>query len=278
MIRFPTKEDLRELQAFNQPFCLTIYVAVADHDAMTDPNRIMMKNVLRDAERSAASAGMDARDIKTMLRPLRMMIVNNELRIQGGSFALFMHPTLFRCYRIPQVEPHIQILQAGFYLGPLERAITENREYYVLALGHKNVRLFAGDRYNLVPVDIEGLPANMKDSLGIDEYPKSRELHAIAPADRGKGSNAFHEQYNVSQTDKAMLKEFFRLVDRRIHGYLRKHPKPLLLAGVNYILPIYRGVNTYSELIDGSIAGNQDSPDMPTLRKKAWGLVERMGT
>lgn len=277
MIRFPTKKDLQELQKYDQPLCLTIYAPVADHDLMTASTGIMIKNVIRQAEQAAISSGMDMRDIKKMLRPLRQLVVNNEFRpVRTGSIAIFAHPVFFRCYQIPNVEPHIQIIQTGFYLGPLERAVGQNQSYYVLALGHKNVRLFEGDRYDLEPVGLKGLPATMEKMLGIDEYPKSRELHAVAPADRGKGSNAFHEQYNVSQTDKTMLKEFFRLIDRRIHEYVRKHPKPLILAGVNYVLPIYREINTYPGLLDESIIGNNDDPDLSVLRKKAWGYIEQL--
>jgi hypothetical protein len=164
-------------------------------------------------------------------------------------------------------------VETGFNLEPLLEVMQNSQQYYILALGHKNVRLYEGDHYDLKPVNLKNFPADMKETLGIDEYPQSRETHTIAPASSGKGSEAYHEQYNVSQTDKAMLLEFFRRIDHRLHNFLLYHQKPLVLAGVNYLLPIYHKVNTYPGLLSESITGNQDYPDLPMLREKACNLV-----
>jgi hypothetical protein len=146
-------------------------------------------------------------------------------------------------------------------------------DYYLLALSHKHVRLFEGDRYRLKPVELKNFSGDLEETLRIDEFPHSRETHTIAPASSGKGSEAFHQQYNVAETDKKMLLEFFRRIDHRLHAFLLFHEKPLLLAGVGYLLPIYRKVNTYAGLLDEAVIGNQDRTDIYTLGKKAWQTV-----
>ena len=146
-------------------------------------------------------------------------------------------------------------------------------DYYLLALSHKHVRLYEGDRYRLQQVQLSNFSGDMVETLGIDEYPHSRETHTIAPASSGKGSEGFHQQYNVSQTDKKMLLEFFRRIDHRLHAFLLYHEKPVLLAGVKYLLPLYRKVNTYAGLLDVDITGNQDRSDIHSLGKKAWDKV-----
>lgn len=277
MINFPNQQELTELREFNEPFCLTIYSPFINPNTATNPNRIEMKNLLREAETALQSAGVKPRDIKKTLRPAKLLLEGHEFwPIHHQSLALFMHPKLFRYYHIPDHDiPYLLTVESGFNLAPLLRAMQNNQQFYILALGHKNVRLFEGDHFSLKPVKLKDFPTDMKDLLGIDEYPKSRETHTIAPARAGKGSEAYHEQYNVSQTDKDMLLEFFRRIDHRLHNFLIHHQKPLIIAGVEYLLPMYRKVNTYPGLLKGAILGNQDYVDLVALRDKAWRLAGR---
>lgn len=276
MINFPNPQELNELKTFSEPFCLTVYAPIIDPSAATNPNRIEVKNMLREAETALLSAGVKPRQVKKTLRPARLLLEDHEFwSIHHESLVLFMHPQLFRFYHIPDhTTPYMLTVETGFNLEPLLQAMQNNQQYYILALGHKNVRLYEGDHYSIKPVQLKNFPSDMKGTLGIDEYPKFRETHTIGPASKGKGSEAYHKQYNVSQTDKAMLLEFFRRIDQRLHNFLTYRKKPLVLAGVNYLLPIYRKVNTYPDLVSGAITGNQDYPNLQSLKDKAWQMVE----
>lgn len=277
MIHFPNQQELKELEAFNEPFCLTIYVPFIDANAATNPNRIELKNFLREAETALLSAGVKPRDVKKTLRPARLLLEDHEFwPIHHESLVLFMHPKLFRYYHIPDhATPYILTVETGFNVEPLLKVMENNKRYFVLALGHKNVHLYEGDHYQLRLVQLKDFPADMKQTLNIDEYPNWRETHGIAPSYMGKGSEAVHGQYNVRQTDKDMLLEFFRRIDKRLHNFLFRQQRPLIIAGVSYLLPIYRKANTYPGLLPGAITGNQDNADLQTICRKAGQLVKR---
>lgn len=147
--------------------------------------------------------------------------------------------------------------------------------FFLLTLSHNKITLFKGDEYGLVPVPLAGFSKPMEKILNIDEYPKSSETHAIKPAGPQKGSEAFHGHYNVSQTDKIMLQEYFRRVNRRLRPVLLRENLPLIIAGVNYLLPIYRRVNTYSNLFPQSLTGNFDRLSATTMHQKAWRLIKK---
>lgn len=277
MINFPSQKELQELRAFNQPFCLTIYAPFIDPNTPANPNRIELKNLLREGKTALVSAGVAPGDVKKTLRLARQLMEDHEFwPIHHEGLVLFMHPKLFRYYHIPDhTTPHMLTVETGFNVEPLLKAMEDNKRYFVLALGHKNVRLYEGDHYQLKPVLFKNFPADMKQTLNIDEYPKWRETHGIAPSYMGKGSEAVHGQYNVSQTDKDMLLEFFRRIDHRLHNFLFRQSKPLIIAGVNYLLPIYRKANTYPGLLGDAIIGNQERTDLKTIRDKTWRLVEQ---
>lgn len=143
--------------------------------------------------------------------------------------------------------------------------------FFILALGHKNVRLYQGDRISIDLVDIKDFPADMKQTLGIDEYPNELSVHTVIKAGTIKGVSA--SQYDTANTDKVMLKEFFRRVDNMLHTFLIQHNYPLILAGVDYVQAMYRGVNSYPHLIQQGIPGNQDEAKNKDLHQYALNIL-----
>lgn len=147
----------------------------------------------------------------------------------------------------------------------------KDQPFYILAVGHKNVRLFEGNRTSIHLLDIKGFPADMESTLGLDEYPNERSVHTVMRAGRETGVSA--GQYSVPNTDKVMLKEFFRRVDKMLHDLLMKHKYPLILAGVDYVQAIYRSVNSYPYLVGQGISGNQDVAVEKSLHRRALAIV-----
>lgn len=274
MTGFPDTQQLAELRGFDKPCCVTIYAPAAS-SAEADPNRIEMKNLLRQASIALGDTALTQRDIKKTLRPVKDLLKNGRFWSQHrGSLALFVHADFFRWYQIPTIDiPHEVTVEQGFNLEPLLAAMRDNRSYFVLTLGHKDVQLYEGDRYNLEPVPLKDFPADMREVLRLDENPQAWETHSIAPGRAGKASEAMHGQYNVSQVDKQRLEKFFRRIDHRLHRYLAKRNKPLILAGVGYLLPIYRKVNTYTNLWPEGIRSNVKGKQPAEIRHKAWALI-----
>lgn len=275
MINFPTKQELEELQAFHEPFCLSMYVPYIEPNTPENPSRIEVKNLLREAEIALTSAGASDSAIQKTIQPIRKQMEQSEIRpARSESLAFFSHPNLFRSYHIPNDEtPYSLTVAAGFNTDTIEQAMQMNQPYFVLALSHKNVRLYEGDRDSIHEIELKNFPHDMLETLRIDEFPKSAETHSIASARTGKGSEAVHEQYNVRQVNKTMLKEFFRLVDREIHSHLQKHPYPLILAGVAYELAMFRSINTYPHLAPDAITGNLDNAPLDDIRDNAWAII-----
>jgi hypothetical protein len=112
----------------------------------------------------------------------------------------------------------------------------------------------------------------MKSALRVDEYPKWKETHMIAPAGK-KGAEAFHGQYDVSRVNKELLKQFFMKIDRYLHQYMRGKKVPLIMAGVGYELPIYKNINSYKYLLDKGIIGNCDRMANADLHRKTLALL-----
>lgn len=276
MVQLPSQKELEQLESFAEPFCLTVYAPHIEFDptGATNPNKIELKNQLKQAEMALLDEGVGPKDVRKTLRPARNILDTHEFwPLRNESLALFMHPRMFRYYHLPASIPYMLTIERGFNLEPLLKAIADNKPYLVLALSHKDVKMYQGDRFQIKELRLRNFPNNMEKSLNIDEYPKAWETHAIGPAGGGTGSEAFHGQYNSKETDKEMLFQFFRRIDNSLRKFLQKKEMPLILAGVEYLQPIYRQANTSPYLMPEGLNGNFEHVRPDDIRKQAWDLI-----
>ena len=90
----------------------------------------------------------------------------------------------------------------------------------------------------------------------------------------GRGPATFHGQGGGSdENEKNELLRYFRLVSDGLTEFLEEDGVPLVLAGVEYLLPIYKEANTYPNLMDTVITGNPDLLSADKLHKSAWDIV-----
>jgi hypothetical protein len=69
------------------------------------------------------------------------------------------------------------------------------------------------------------------------------------------------------------LAQFFRQVDAALAPLLRNETRPLLLAGVEYLLPIYRDVSSYAHIAGQELVGNCDYMTAQQIHDRAWPLM-----
>jgi hypothetical protein len=77
----------------------------------------------------------------------------------------------------------------------------------------------------------------------------------------------------VAEDAKENLLKYFRMIDRALHELIEDERAPLVLAGVDYLFPIYREVNTFPRLIEGGIAGNPKGVSAEALHRSALKIV-----
>jgi hypothetical protein len=272
-----TLEQLKHLAQQTQSPCISIFMPThqAGQDTQQDP--IRLKNLLREAELQLLAGPLGPRAVSALLQPAQALLEQSEALFwqhQREGLAVFIAPDDFHVYHLPfGVEQRLVIARA-YYFMPLVPLFTSNGHYYILALSQDEVRLFEGTRYGVGQIDLPaGTPVSLDETLQEDNAKKQLQFHS-AGSPGGVRASVFHGQGPGDEEQKERLERYLNLVDAGLQPLFRDAPAPLVLAGVDYLLPIYRKVSDYRHLLSEGIAGSPEHLRPEELQAAAWPLVE----
>ena len=264
-----TREELKVLSEQRGDSCISIFMPTRRSGDDATQGRIRLKNLLRVAREQLIAGGVRSRNAGQMLNPIRRLIgITPFWQYQGDGLAVFLADGFLRCYKVPMAFVELVVVAQRFHLKPLLPLLFDDGQYYVLALSQKKVRFFECTRYSAKEVALEGVPQNLEEAVRLDEPRKQLQVHT------GAGAAIFHGHGGGIDNAKTQLTQYFRQIDHGLNQLLKSDAAPLVLAGVDYLFPIYREVNTYTSLcIDEGISGNPDEQKAAELKAKAWDLV-----
>lgn len=193
---------------------------------------------------------------------------------QSDGFVAFISSKLFRYYRLPTSFEELVVISDRFHIKPLIRFLANDGQFYVMALSQNDVKLFQCTRYSIAEIELEGFPASLNEALMLDEPTKQLQFHTKTPGGRGDRSAIYHGQGAGKDDEKNSILKFFKQVDQGLRKILMENPAPLVLAGVDYLLPIYHEASNYQPLMDKGIPGNPENLNPNSLQKEAWEIVE----
>jgi hypothetical protein len=267
-----TRADLRELLAERERPCVSLFMPAHRGGAEEDP--IRFRKLLGQAEGQLATHGLRAPEARQLLASLHSLLEDNTFwPNQCDGLAVFLAPGFVRVYRLPWTFPEELEVGGLFLVTPLLPLLTADGRFYVLALSQNSVRLFQGTRFSVSPVDLKGVPHNLAESLRTHDRDEVLTFHTRPTS--GGSWGAIFEGHGVGIDDeKDNLRRYFHGIDRGLHEALREERAPLVLAAVNYFLPLYREASAYPHLLAKGIEGNPDRLSEKELHDRAWALVE----
>lgn len=276
-----SKDQVQALAKENDRYCVSLYMPTHRAGADTQQDPIRLKELLRKAEQELIKLGIRAPEAKERLAPAAELLQMHDFwQFQSDGLALFISPNTLQHFRLPYRFDEYVNVNNRFFIKPLIPLLTGDGRFYVLALSQSKVRLLMGTRYSVDEVyldNIKGLPRNLAEALKYDQIQEQRHQHDFAGEPTGKWGRTtiFHGQGgSAADNAKVNIRRFFRMVDEGLHEILRNEDAPLVLAGVEYLHPIYREANTYPHLVEGAIEGNPDDLKPEELHARAWKIVE----
>ena len=148
-----------------------------------------------------------------------------------------------------------------------------NLSFYLLSLNLKRVKLYRVSRDEIYEISITGIPKSLKEAIGKDEFEKQLQAHSTTGISERSGKRIFHGHGVGTNHHKNLILSFFRSIDKGLNKTLAEKELPLVIAGVDYLLPIYKKANKYSHLVKKGIIGNPERIDLRELQKKSLPIV-----
>lgn len=254
---------------------ISIYLPTHRTGQNLQQDPIRFKNLLRDAEKQLLSNGMGPREVSAYLQPAQALLDDSDFwEHQNAGLAVFIALDDFHCYRLPFPVEELLIISQSYYLKPVLPLFTNNGHYYILAISQNAVRLFEGTRQSVDQIDLpKGTPESLEEVLNLDEPQKQLQLHA-GSSQSGQQDGIFHGQGAGKDEQKVFIDQYLNLVDTHLKEIFREQQAPLILAGVDYLLPIYRDVSEYAHIMQEGITGNPELLRPEELQAQAWPIVE----
>jgi hypothetical protein len=268
-----TRKDLKALLAEPRTPCVSIYMPTHRGGREEDPIRWRVH--LAEAEENLIAAGLRVSDAKELLKPARQLLDDVTFwKHQCDGLAFFLAPQFLCLYRLPIAFEDLVVVADRFHIVPLLPLLSDNGRFYILALSQNAVRLLQGTRYSVSEVDLKGVPRNLAEALLTHDRDEPLRVHSRPVGGIGSWGAIFSGQGVGIDDAKDDLLQYFQRIDRGLHPVLREDRAPLVLASVDYFLPIYRAANTYPHLLGLAVEGNPDRLSTKELHAKAWALVQ----
>ncbi len=254
--------------------CVSVYLPTHRSGSEIQQDPIRFKNLLKQAEERLANGEMRRPEAQAILRPAQRLLDDGGFwRHQSDGLAVFASPDTFRCYRLPYSFSELVVVTDRFHVKPLLTLLSGDGRFYILAISQKQVRLLMGTRHSVFEVNLESMPKSLADALGVEEREKQIQFHTAVP-----GSSPIFHGHGGGGTDESVHKKdllrYFKEIDRSLKEFVAVERAPLVLAGVDYLHPIYREANTAAELIEEGIVGNPEGLSSAELHSRAWALLQ----
>ena len=239
------RDKFVELAKYPADVCVSMYLGGPGWQ-----DGLPLKNALRDARRQMEQMGI-LEVIDKILTPA-VWLVNDAAfwRREPKGLALFLAPDYHALVVLPY-DPGTEVhVHTSFILAPLTPMVSGEDEYFVLTLSKHRAQLYRGNGYNLQRVKIPEMPLGMDDVIQTEE----KSVGGMVRGDE----------------EKKNIQLYFQEVDRTLQGAgLATEHIPLLLAGVDYEVNLFRNVTKYPNVMKTELSGNFDRIPLSELTTSA---------
>ena len=261
-----TRDTLVGIIDQSQDRSISIFMPTHKTGEEIQQDPIRLKNLLRDVEKELSEMGLKRDEIEALLEEPRKLLDQPQFWQHGDKgLALFMTEDYFEYFRVPlDFEPQY-LIDNHFLITPLLPMITLEGTYCILALSRRNIRLLKATRDTVAQFRLEDTPTSMDEFQQYDDYKKSL---STAP-----GGGGFHGWGDV-EFDQKQVENFLKLVENRVTEILGRRNDPLIMAGTDQAISLYRKVNHYARLLEPAITGNPDPKTNEEIRDEGWEIIK----
>ncbi len=273
-----TSRELKTLAQHAAPYSISILMPIDREAPKASQDPIRFKNLLRQAEQHLVQAGLRKADAQKRLQALRALPEDYSFwQRQGEGLGIFLAGNGPQFCPAPFEVAQMAVVGERFHLKPLLPMLDSTARFHILALSQNTVRLFRASRYDLAEVELSDVPSDFDEAMRFVDSERHLEFHTGTPG-QGSGAKraaAYHGQGTGGddREHKTRLLEYCQMIDRGVRKALSEATDPLVLAGNEPLLSLYRQANDYRHLSDDAVHGNPEAMSDAELHEQAVQLL-----
>jgi hypothetical protein len=258
-----TNETIRSLIEAPGP-CVTIVISGAQVETE-------VKSALQDVRRQCETRSIDCQGL---LDPIPGAVRDLLGGGRRGKLAIFRAPSILAVVPLSATFQPIAAVGDRFHIRTLLAVAEEQKHFYIIALSQNRTRLLKCTQDDSEEVPLEGAALSLRDAMQTRQPDHVLDNRVSAgPSVGAHGAVLFGTSSDADDKDEYML-HFFIGINEAVERTLKGSGIPLIAAGVEHEIALYRRVNTYPELIEPGIHGAPDGLEGGEMHRRALELLK----
>lgn len=285
-----TRDDLTSLLQPQEGLTISLYHPTVQPAVEPEENSLHLKNLLGAAKNELVERGVGRQEIDDLLRPAYDLLDERTFwQHQLKGLAIFLTGSGMRYFRLPFEVDEIVSIGDSVHLKPLLPVLNLQGHFFVLALAQDKVQMYRATEHSIEEMDLKqwGIPTSLMEALRYDDLEKPDSQHnpvtgpgrgqaneAVAGEAPNQRTHAFHGHGEDGEDQKTQIRRFFNVLDDGLSKPLGAETAPMVLAGVEYVRPIFKAVTSYDHVLDEGVDGNPEGFRPDEIHAKAWHVVQ----
>lgn len=238
-------------------------------------DQINFKNQLKDVTvKLEKDYNMEDTEISNLLAPASSLLEDHKFwQNNSDLLACFISENGMEMIKVP-----IDIHEGQNFVGskpmllPMIPELSDDGHYYILLLNLDRIRLYEATRNTVQEIILDPEEIAVSFTAEEEEDENQKQLHGQGGS--GNAGVMYHGHAGGSDEEKKVtILNYFHRMTNMLEPKLNNNPLPLVLAGVDYLIPIFKEATKYNHLLDGHVSGAYGEKDMMTLHQKSWEIV-----
>jgi hypothetical protein len=229
---------------------------------------------LQQIESTLKERGFDQTKIAKILKPGYDLLGEDKFWYAlTDGLGVFMADGFFKYAKLPTTPEEHTLINTSFYLSPLVPYLLSKEYFYLLVISKKQAKFFRADNFGIQFIPISEMPNGVDDVVHFEEK-ENQKLFRTGSSGAGEGAN-YHGTGSGMPDEKEHITMYMDEVDETLwKEVLNNENAPLLLAGVEYLIPLFKKVTKYRHVWEKSLTGSLEHEDEQELYKKAREVME----
>lgn len=280
-----TRNDFSELANYKSDLCISVFVPThrAGHQVNEGEDWINYKSALQRVENNLHASGLKGDRIKDILKPAKKLLDETTYwHHMSDGLAVFISDGFFHKTEVPLPFEPYEHINTRFYLKTLIPLLSGGGKFYLLAVAKGGIKFYVAYEHTIEQIILGNLvPKDMEEALRYDDPERALQFHSgsgrvdTGPDGGGRVRGAmYHGHGGVDDVEKVNIERYLNLVDKGIVKIINGEETPLVLAAVDYLVPIYQKVTNYPHLYPDAVFGNPEHIPMAELHEMALNIIE----